>query len=64
MRARVLFLMPENRQGNSHKLLPSVLDRIKKKLNAGRSLNGIARKEGISQENIRYAVNIGSFLHA
>lgn len=53
------FFMPENRHGHSHKLLPSVLDRIQKKLDAGKSVNGIAREEGISEGSIRYAVNMG-----
>jgi transposase len=53
------FFMPENRHGHSHKLLPSVLDRMQKKLNEGRSVNGIAKEEGVSEGSIRYAINQG-----
>ena len=53
------FFMPENRHGHSHKLLPSVLERIQKKLDGGKSVNGIARDEGISEGSIRYAITMG-----
>jgi len=53
------FFMPENRHGHSHKLLPSVLERMQEKLNEGRSVNGIAREEGVSEGSIRYAINQG-----
>jgi transposase len=53
------FFMPENRHGRSHKLLPSVLEVIQKKLDEGRSVNGIAREEGISEGSIRYAIGLG-----
>lgn len=53
------FFMPENRHGRSHKLLPAVLERIQKKLDEGRSVNGIAGEEGLSEGSIRYAINQG-----
>jgi hypothetical protein len=53
------FFMPENRHGYSHKLLPDVLARIQGQLDRGKSVNGIAKEEGISEGSIRYAVSQG-----
>jgi len=47
------------RHSTSHKLLPDVLERIQKKLEAGASVNGIAKNENISEGSIRYAIRQG-----
>ena len=53
------FFQKDNRQGHSHKLTPDVLSRIQGKLNEGRSVNSIAKEEGISEGSIRYTLKQG-----
>ena len=55
----VAFFKEESRHGRSHKLLPTVLDRIQGKLDQGQSAYSIAKGEGISEGSIRYAVGLG-----
>ena len=53
------FFKEESRHGRSHKLLPTVLDRIQGKLDQGQSAYSIAKEEKISEGSIRYAVSLG-----
>lgn len=53
------FFKGENRKGRSHKLVPEVLSRIQVELDTGRSVNSIAKHEGLSEGSIRYAIKIG-----
>ncbi len=53
------FFSPAIAHGSSHKLLPEVLERIQHKLNEGKSVNSIAKKENISEGSIRYAIKQG-----
>jgi transposase len=53
------FFGPENRHGQSYKMLPAVIERIQKKLDAGQSVNSIAKAEGLSEGTIRYSVKEG-----
>ena len=53
------FFKEDLRHGRSHKLLPTVLDRIQGKLDQGQSAYSIAKEEGISEGSIRYAVGLG-----
>ena len=53
------FFSPVERHSTSHKLLPDVLERIQHKLNEGKSVNSIAKKEKISEGSIRYAIGQG-----
>lgn len=53
------FFMPEMRHGRSHKLLPNVLDRIQDELDKSISAYSIAKREGISEGSIRYAIKLG-----
>jgi hypothetical protein len=53
------FFVDETRHGWSHKLLPDVLLRIQGKLNAGQSVNSIAKQEGLSESGIRAATKDG-----
>ncbi len=53
------FFIDETRHGWSHKLLPDVLLRIQGKLNAGQSVNSIAKEEGLSESGIRAATKDG-----
>ena len=55
----VAFFKEESRHGRSHKLLPTVLDRIQVKLDQGQSSYSIAKEERISEGSIRYAINLG-----
>lgn len=54
-----VFFNEESRHGRSYKLLPPVLERIQVKLNTGKSVNSIAKQEGISEGSIRYAISQG-----
>lgn len=54
-----VFFDADLRHGRSHKLLPPVLERIQVKLNTGKSVNSIAKQEGISEGSIRYAISQG-----
>ncbi len=51
-----VFFSPALLHKTSHKLLPEVLERIQHKLNEGKSVNSIAKKENISEGSIRYAI--------
>ena len=53
------FFSPVIAHSSSHKLLPDVLLRIQTKLDAGSSVNSIAKKENISEGSIRYAIKQG-----
>jgi hypothetical protein len=54
-----VFFNEDKRHGNSHKLLPDILNRIQIELDKGRSVNSIAKDENISEGSIRYALNLG-----
>jgi hypothetical protein len=45
--------------GHSHKLLPHILKRIQGSLDLGESVNSIAKKEGLAEGTIRYAIRLG-----
>jgi transposase len=49
----------EKRGGKSHKITGSRLERIQKKLHAGKSNYAIAKEEKISEGSIRYALKVG-----
>jgi Helix-turn-helix domain len=53
------FFNEDKRHGKSHKLLPNVLERIQQELDKGRSVNSVAKDEGISEGSIRYAIDKG-----
>jgi len=53
------FFNEDKRRGQSHKLLPDVLDRIQVELDKGRSVNSIAKGEHLSEGSIRYAISLG-----
>ncbi len=53
------FFSPVIAHSSSHKLLPDVLLRIQAKLDEGLSVNGIAKKEKISEGSIRYGIKQG-----
>ena len=53
------FFAPDGRKGKSHKMLPYVLERVQKQLDKGKSVNSIAKKEGISEGTIRYCIQTG-----
>jgi transposase len=49
----------EKRGGKSHKLIGARLQRVQKKLDAGKSNNAIAKEEKISEGTIRYNLKVG-----
>ncbi len=53
------FFSPVISHSSTHKLLPDVLVRIQQKLNEGKSVNSIAKKENISEGSIRYGFKQG-----
>ena len=53
------FFKEEARHGRPHKLLPKALIRIQGELDKGRSVNSIAKQEGLSEGAIRYAIKQG-----
>jgi len=53
------FFGKEKRHGQSHKLVPAVLDRIQKQIDLGKSVNSIAKAERISEGSIRYCIKVG-----
>jgi len=53
------FFSPVIAHNSSHKLLPDVLVRIQEKLDLGKSVNSIAKKEKIAEGSIRYAIRQG-----
>ena len=54
-----VFFKEEARHGRPHKLLPEALARIQIELDKGRSVNGIAKEEGLSEGSLRYAITQG-----
>jgi predicted transcriptional regulator len=53
------FFSEEKRKGYCHKIRGSVLERIQKKLDKGRSVNSIAKEEGLTEGSIRYSIKQG-----
>jgi len=53
------FFNEDSRHGHTHKLLPNVLERIQNELDKGRSVNSIAKQEGLSEGTLRYAIKHG-----
>ncbi len=53
------FFGKDKRHGQSHKLVGEVLIRIQKKIDLGKSVNSIAKGEGISEGSIRYCIKVG-----
>lgn len=53
------FFAPDGRKGKSHKMLPQVLERVQRQLNEGKSVNSIAKKEGVREGTIRYCIQTG-----
>lgn len=53
------FFSPKNRHGHSHKIRGEVHERIQKKLDAGQSVNSIAKEEKLTEGSIRYAIKQG-----
>ena len=49
----------EARHGRPHKLLPKALERIQDELDKGRSVNSIAKQEGVSEGALRYTIKQG-----
>jgi predicted transcriptional regulator len=55
----VAFFSGEKRKGYCHKIRGSVLENIQKKLDKGRSVNSIAKEEGLTEGSIRYSIKQG-----
>lgn len=55
----VAFFSSDNRHGHCHKIHGEVVEKIQKKLNAGQSVNSIAKEEKLSEGSIRYAIRQG-----
>lgn len=53
------FFAPDNRKGKSHKMLPAVLQRVQNQLDQGKSVNSIAKQEGVREGTIRYSIQTG-----
>lgn len=53
------FFSGEKRKGYCHKIRGSVLESIQKKLDKGRSVNSIAKEEGLTEGSIRYSIKQG-----
>lgn len=53
------FFGLDARKGTAHKLVGSKLKRIQRKLDKGKSVNSIAKEEGISEGSIRYRIKTG-----
>ena len=53
------FFSEEKRKGYCHKIRGSVLEKIQKKLDKGRSVNSIAKEEGLAEGSIRYSIKQG-----
>lgn len=53
------FFSEEKRKGYCHKIRGSVLESIQKKLDKGRSVNAIAKEEGLAEGSIRYSIKQG-----
>lgn len=53
------FFSADKRKGYCHKIRGSVLESIQKKLDKGRSVNSIAKQEGVAEGSIRYSIRQG-----
>ena len=53
------FFGVDARRGQAHKIVGECRIRIQKKLDDGRSVNSIAKQEGLRESAIRYAINQG-----
>jgi len=53
------FFGNDHRGGHCYKLVPSVLDRMQRQLDAGMSNSEIARQEGVTEGAVRYAIKQG-----
>jgi DNA-binding CsgD family transcriptional regulator len=53
------FYTEDNRHGNAYKLIPSVLEKIQRAIDAGKRNTEIARMLNISEGSVRYAVKKG-----
>jgi transposase len=53
------FFKPESRHGHLYKMLPEMMERVQKKLDAGQSNYSIAKEEGLSEGSIRYGLKQG-----
>jgi transposase len=53
------FFNHDNRQGSCYKLLPAVITRMQKNLDAGMSNSEIARIENVTEGAVRYAIKTG-----
>lgn len=54
------FWQKDNRHGHAYKVTPAMVLRIQQKLDQGASVLSIAKKEGITESNIRYHIGKGS----
>ena len=54
------FFGPDNRRGSCYKLLPAVIARMQKYIDAGKSNSEIARLEDVTEGAVRYAMKKGS----
>ena len=53
------FFGQDNRSGKKHKLIGERLERIQQAIDKGMSVYGTAKKEGVSEGSIRYAIKQG-----
>jgi transposase len=53
------FFKPESRHVHLYKMLPEMMGRVQKKLDAGQSNYSIAKEEGLSEGSIRYGLKRG-----
>ena len=53
------FFTEERRHGHPSKQTPQVLSRIQQALDEGKSVNSIAKSEGMSEGSIRYSIQQG-----
>jgi transposase len=53
------FFGDDHRSGHCYKLVPAVLDRMQRQLDGGVSPSEIARREGVTEGAVRYAIKQG-----
>ena len=53
------FFTSDKRKGSCYKLLPAVIERMQRHLDAGKNNCEIARLEGVSEGAVRYAIRKG-----
>jgi hypothetical protein len=53
------FWEKDNRQGHAYKVTPGMLIRIQQSIDKGESVLSIAKREGITESNIRYYIKKG-----